>query len=111
MLTQHGCGTRLDTAQPHVLSDGVPAPTAGELGVVRNEGGTAVGRVDGERVVGCFVELRLGRCPALVTGFEKDPANGDGDVVVQNEPHGGRGQPISARPARTTAMSSGVSCG
>ena len=88
MLTQHGRGARLDAAQPHVLPDGVPSPTAGELGVVRDQGGASVRRVDGERIIGGLVELRLGCCPALVTSIEKDPANGDGDIVVQDEPHG-----------------------
>ena len=102
---------RLGAAKPDVLSDCVPPPATGELGVVRDQCCAAVGGVDGEGVVRGVVEVRLGRRPALVTGVEKDCADGDGDVIVEKEPQGaGRAQPAAARP-RTTAMSSAVSCG
>jgi hypothetical protein len=95
-----------------VLSYRVPPPATGELGVVRNQGCAAVGGVDGEGVVRRVVEVRLGRCPALVARVEKDAADGDGNVVVEEEaqdPQGG--QPAAARPSRTTATSAAVNCG
>jgi hypothetical protein len=56
------------------LSDRVPPAAAGELGVVRDQGGAAVGGVDGEGVVRGVVEVRLGGRPALVARVEQDSA-------------------------------------
>ena len=101
----------LGAAEPDVLSDGVPPSATGELGVVRDKGCAAVGRVDGESIVRRVVEVGLGRRPALVARVEKDGADGDGNVIVEKEPQGaGRAQPAAAWP-RTAAMSAARSCG
>jgi hypothetical protein len=107
------CGRlRLGAAKPDVLSDRVPAPAASEVGVVGDQGRSTVRGVDGQRVVRGVVEVRLGRRPALVARVEKGSAEGDGDVVVEEEPQDTPGgQPAAAWPSRTTAMSAGVSCG
>ena len=73
---------RLGAAKPDVLSDRVPSPATGELGVVGDEDRAAVGGVDGEGVVRSVVEVGLARRPALVASVEKDSADGDGDVIV-----------------------------
>lgn len=112
VLGENSGRLRLRAAKPDVLSDCVPAPPAGELGVVRNEGCAAVGGVDGESVVWRVVEVRLGRRPALVARVEQNSADDDGDVIVEEEPQDASGgQPVAAWRSRTTAMSAGVSWG
>jgi hypothetical protein len=56
--------------EANVLSDRVPPPAAGELGVVRHQGGAAVGGADGDGVVGRIVEVRLG-AETIFTGLEQ----------------------------------------
>jgi hypothetical protein len=111
VLAKNSGRLRLGAAEPDVLSDCVSAPAAGELGVMRDQGRAAVGGIDGESVVRGVVEVRLRRSPAFVAGGEQNAADGDGDVVVEEEPQdASAGQPV-AWPSRTTAMSAAVSCG
>jgi len=89
VLAQNSRRLRLAAAEPDVLPDGVPSPAARELGVVRDQGCAAVGGIDGDSVIGRVIEVRLRGRPALMARVEQNSADGDGDVVVEEEPQGG----------------------
>ena len=72
-----------------MLPDGVPASAARELGVVRDQSRAAVSGIDGDSVIWRVVEVRFRGRPALMARVEQNSADGDGDVVVEEEPQGG----------------------
>ena len=72
-----------------MLPDGVPSAAACELGVVRDQSCAAVSGIDGDSVIRRVVEVGLRGRPAVMARVEQNSADGDGDVVVEEEPQGG----------------------
>ena len=72
-----------------MLSDCVSAPAASELGVVRDQSCAALSGIDGDGVIRRVVEVRLRGRPAVMARVEQNSADGDSDVVVEEEPQGG----------------------
>jgi hypothetical protein len=89
VLAENSRRLRLGAAEPDVLPDGVPSPAARELGVVRDQSCAAVSGIDGDSVIRRVVEIRLRGRPAVTARVEQNSADGDGDVVVEEEPQGG----------------------
>ena len=77
---------RLKTTEPDVPSEGVPAPTEGELPVVGDDDGALLVGVDGDVVVlgGVLAgETGSGRRPALMSVSLEQGADSDVDVVIE----------------------------
>ncbi len=89
VLSEHlGC-FGLEAAQPDVPFDRIHAPPLDETPVERHQDGVVLGRVNREVVVlPLSGEPRVRSCPAKVTFAAERPAHADGDVVVEEEPHG-----------------------
>jgi len=89
VLAKNSRCLRLGAAEPDVLPDGVPSAAACELGVVRDQSCAAVSGIDGDSVIRRVVEVGLRGRPAVMARVEQNSADGDGDVVVEEEPQGG----------------------